>query len=81
LVAHNQKAPKATAASKPKPAKAAKATAAAKSAPKYYVVKPDETLYRVALNNGISVAQLRKLNRLGPNDNTIRAGQRLKVGS
>jgi membrane-bound lytic murein transglycosylase D len=44
-------------------------------------VKSNETLYRVAVNNGISVEQLRKLNRLGPNDTTIRAGQRLKVGS
>ncbi|MGB5833809.1 MAG: transglycosylase SLT domain-containing protein [Thiohalocapsa sp.] len=63
-----------------KPAKAKTATAVAKSSPKYHVVKSDETLYRVALNNGISVDQLRKLNRLGPNDTTIRAGQRLKVG-
>jgi membrane-bound lytic murein transglycosylase D len=95
LVASNRTAPKstparkapvtarATLASSSKPAKAKTAiatTAKAKSAPKYHVVKPDETLYRVALNNGISVEQLRKLNRLGPNDNTIRAGQRLKVG-
>jgi membrane-bound lytic murein transglycosylase D len=31
--------------------------------------------------NGISVDQLRKVNRLGPNDNNIRPGQKLKVGS
>jgi membrane-bound lytic murein transglycosylase D len=44
------------------------------------VVKAQETLYRVATINGISVAELRKLNRLGPNDNNIRVGQKLKVG-
>jgi LysM repeat protein len=33
----------------------------------------------VAVNNGISVEQLRKLNQLSPNDNTIRVGQKLKV--
>jgi membrane-bound lytic murein transglycosylase D len=89
LIASNQASSKPTPASKPaktgsatpKPAKAKEATAAAKSSPKYHVVKSNETLYRVALNNGISVEQLRKLNRLGPNDTTIRAGQRLKVGS
>jgi membrane-bound lytic murein transglycosylase D len=52
---------------------------AAKPAPKYHVVKPDETLYRVAVSNGISVEKLRQLNRLGPNENTIRVGQRLRV--
>ena len=65
----------------PKPAKAQTAAAVAKSPPKYHVVQSNETLYRVALNNGISVDQLRKLNSLGPKDTTIRAGQRLKVGS
>jgi membrane-bound lytic murein transglycosylase D len=93
LVASNQAKSKPTLASKPaktssgsgsgstKPAKAKTAPAVAKSSPKYHVVKSNETLYRVAVNNGISVEQLRKLNRLGPNDTTIRAGQRLKVGS
>jgi membrane-bound lytic murein transglycosylase D len=57
------------------------ASASTKSSPKYHLVKPDETLYRVAVTNGISVEQLRKLNRLGPKDNTIRVGQKLKVGS
>jgi membrane-bound lytic murein transglycosylase D len=50
------------------------------TAARYHVVKPQETLYRVATINGISVAELRKLNRLGPNDNNIRVGQKLKVG-
>ncbi|MBK5929876.1 lytic transglycosylase [Halochromatium salexigens] len=50
------------------------------SAPvKYHVVKPDETLYRVAVSNGISVDKLRKLNHISPNDNTIRVGQKLRV--
>jgi len=79
LVASNQARSKSTPASKA--AKAKTASVAAKSLPKYHVVKSNETLYRVALNNGISVEQLRKLNRLGPKDTTIRAGQRLKVGS
>jgi membrane-bound lytic murein transglycosylase D len=55
------------------------ASPASTPAPKYHVVKPDETLYRVAIRNGISVEKLRKLNRLGPNENTIRVGQRLRV--
>jgi membrane-bound lytic murein transglycosylase D len=53
--------------------------AAARSAPKYHIVQPQETLYRVAVNNGISVEQLRRLNKLGPNENSIRVGQRLRV--
>ena len=48
-------------------------------APKYHVVKPNETLYRVAVSNDLSVEQLRRLNRLGPNDNTIRVGQKLRI--
>jgi membrane-bound lytic murein transglycosylase D len=62
-----------------KPARAQSSASAAKSAPKYHVVKPQETLYRVSVNNGISVDKLRKLNRLGPKDNTIRVGQKLRV--
>ena len=78
------KAKKAAARSKPKPEpkiaarKSTKSKASRKT--RYHVVKPKETLYRVALINGISVNQLRKLNRLGPNDNKIRVGQKLKVG-
>jgi len=52
---------------------------ASKSTAKYHVVKPQETLYRVAVSNGISVDKLRKLNQLGPNENKIRVGQRLRV--
>lgn len=62
-----------------KPASTKPSAAAATSKTKYHVVKPQETLYRVAVNNGISVDKLRKLNRLDPNDNTIRVGQKLRV--
>lgn len=60
--------------------KPAKGTKVAATPAKYHVVKPQETLYRVATLNGISVAELRKLNKMGPNDNSIRPGQKLKVG-
>lgn len=61
---------KAVAKSSPKPA----------STPRYHVVKPKETLYRVATQNGITVAELRRLNKLKPDDNHIQPGQKLKVG-
>ena len=71
LVARNERGSAAKAAS-PAPKKA--------SAPaKYHVVKPEETLYRVAVSNGISVDKLRKLNQISPDDNTIRVGQKLRV--
>lgn len=60
--------------------KPAKGTKVAPTPAKYHVVKPQETLYRVATMNGLSVAQLRKLNKMAPNDNNIRPGQKLKVG-
>jgi membrane-bound lytic murein transglycosylase D len=50
-----------------------------KAQTKFHVVKPQETLYRVATLNGISVAELRRLNKMGPKDNSIRPGQKLKV--
>ncbi|WP_245561901.1 transglycosylase SLT domain-containing protein [Lamprocystis purpurea] len=59
--------------------KTAQADKSAKT--KVHVVKPQETLFRVASGNGLSVAELRKLNKMGPNDNSIRPGQKLKVGS
>ncbi|WP_296809530.1 lytic transglycosylase domain-containing protein [Thiocapsa sp.] len=49
------------------------------AAVRYHVVKPQETLYRVAVQNGITVAELRKLNKMRPDDNKIRPGQKLKV--
>ena len=65
---------------KPAPKVAAKAKPAAKPAPRYHVVQPKETLYRVATMNGMSVSDLRKLNRMAPSDNNIKVGQKLKVG-
>lgn len=47
---------------------------------RYHVVKPQETLYRVAVENGLSVDELRRLNKMPPGDNHIQPGQRLKVG-
>lgn len=47
---------------------------------RYHVVKPQETLYRVAVENGLSVAELRRLNKMRPDDNKIRPGQKLKLG-
>ena len=50
-----------------------------KAAVKTHVVKPNETLFRVAVMYDLSVNELRKLNKMSPNDNTIKAGQRIKV--
>jgi LysM repeat protein len=44
-----------------------------------HVVKANETLFHVASLYDLSVGELRKLNRLGPRENVIRPGQRLKV--
>jgi membrane-bound lytic murein transglycosylase D len=44
-------------------------------------VKPNETLYRVSLRYDIPVDKLKRLNRMKPDDNTIRPGQRLRVSS
>ena len=74
---------------KTKPVAASKAPVVAKSSTgakpaktqtRYHVVKPQETLYRVAVQNGISVEELRKLNKMRPDDNNIRPGQKLIVG-
>ncbi len=66
-------------ASTPAP-KAAAAKQSRVSTARYHVVKPKETLYRVAVQNGLTVDELRKLNRMRADDNTIRPGQKLKVG-
>jgi membrane-bound lytic murein transglycosylase D len=75
-------ATKPVAASKTPVATSAKTQAqpAAKPKARYHVVQPQETLYRVAVQNGITVEELRKLNKMRPNDNNIRPGQRLIVG-
>ncbi len=49
-------------------------------APRYHVVQPQETLYRVAAINGLSIGELRRLNQLNPENEHIRPGQKLKVG-
>lgn len=72
--------PKISASTPTKKAQPKAIKVSAKSNAKYHVVKPQETLYRVATLNGISVAQLRKLNKLGSSDNNIRPGQKLMVG-
>jgi membrane-bound lytic murein transglycosylase D len=63
----------------PRPAKDRKAKAS--GAVKVHVVQPNETLYRVATHYELSVAELQRLNRMGPNDTNIRPGQRLRVSS
>ena len=87
-VVRSEPAPKVQSKGKTKPAeepKVARSEPAGKSkttkAVGQHVVKPNETLYRVATNHGISVDQLKKLNKLKPDDNTIRPGQKLRVGS
>lgn len=58
-----------------------KTDAKASAKVRYHVVKPQETLYRVAVQNGISVDELRRLNKMRPDDNNIRPGQKLKVST
>ncbi len=73
------------AAATPRPKVKAKSTVKAKpkarstATAKVHVVKPNETLYRVALRYDMSVKQLKRLNRMKTGDDTIRAGQRLRV--
>jgi len=69
----------AKAKSKSEPVKVAKAKAKASGTTKVHVVKPNETLYRVSTYYKLSVAELQRLNRMGPNDTNIRPGQRLRV--
>ncbi len=45
---------------------------------KYHIVKKDETLYRIAVNNNISVNRLKKLNNL--KNNNIEIGDKLYIG-
>jgi len=62
--------------SKQRPTKVAKVKS---SGAEVHVVKPNETLYRVSTYYKLPVAELRRLNRMGPNDTNIRPGQRLRV--
>jgi LysM repeat protein len=50
------------------------------SAEKYHEVKPQETLYGISRSYGMSVDELKRLNNMSPSDNTVRIGQKLKVG-
>lgn len=54
-------------------------TAPEKALPKTHLVKANETLFRVAVMYDTSVDELKKLNKMGSKDNTIKAGQVLKV--
>lgn len=66
-------------AAKGKEPQSSKVAATKKPAVKHHVVQPNETLYRVAVRYEISVDELKRINRLPANDNTIRPGQRLRV--
>lgn len=44
----------------------------------YHTVQPQETIFRISKQYGISQDELRKLNNLGPND-PIKVGQKLRV--
>jgi LysM repeat protein len=56
---------------------AAPKTAAAPKATATHKVQKGETLYSIAKSRGLTVDQLRKINRLGKNSN-IKVGQVLK---
>lgn len=47
-------------------------------APRYYVVRPEDTLYAIASRYGITVGDIQKMNKLG-NPNLIFPGQILKL--
>ncbi len=65
------------AATPPKPAE----TPEKKTTPeKYHEVKPKETLFSIGRSYGMTVDELKRLNNMEPSDNTVRIGQKLKVG-
>ena len=73
-------APAPTTAALAKNDKAVKGSAKAERKTSQHVVQANETLYRVATRYDISVDQLRRLNGMKGKDNSIRPGQRLRVG-
>jgi membrane-bound lytic murein transglycosylase D len=85
-IARSEPAPKAQAKSKVSAGpKIARAEPGAKSksskAVSHHVVQPNETLYRVAVRYDISVQELKRLNKIKSDNNTIRPGQKLRVSS
>lgn len=48
------------------------------TADRYHIVKPGETLYQIGPRYGLTVKQLRQINKLG-NDDTIYPGQKLVI--
>lgn len=61
-----------------KPAPVSTAKTAEVKKPKYHTVAAQETLYRVATTNGLTVEELKKIN--GLTSNSISVGQKLIVG-
>ena len=59
---------------------AAKAVEGGAGKPEYHTVQPQETIFRISKQYGISQDELRKLNNLGPND-PIKVGQKLRVSA
>lgn len=59
---------------------AQKKTQAVKTEARYHKVLPGETLYRISLRYKVSVKELRRLNKLSPNE-PIYTGQKLLVSS
>lgn len=80
-IAKAESKPKSTKVAKvqPKPLPAKSHKSSPSKTAKVHVVKPNETLYRVATYYELSVDELRRLNRMGPKDTNIRPGQRLRV--
>ncbi len=60
------------------PAKPVAATEKTKTTGKYHEVKPQETLFGLSRLYGVSVEELRRLNKMAPTE-MIRIGQRLKI--
>lgn len=60
-------------------AKPAETTEKKATTEKYHEVKPLETLYGIGRTYGLTVDEMRRLNNMGPTDNTVRTGQKLKV--
>lgn len=73
----NAETSKSEAAPPPKPAETPEKKV---SSEKIHVVKPKDTLYSISRTYHLSVDELKRLNNMGAADNTVRLGQKLKVG-